>query len=94
MVNVKRFRQLLTLLRNSVKEEMQVVKEEEVVQVCPVCKVKIDGETALFSYGEPGSKERLYARVCQYARKPGCINSVKEVSEADMEKHKYKPLSQ
>ena len=46
------------------------------LQVCPVCSVKIEsGEKVLFSHGKPGTRERLYARVCQYAKKSGCINT-------------------
>lgn len=42
---------------------------------CPVCQVEItDDDRVLFSYGEPGTRSRLYARVCQYAKKEGCIN--------------------
>ncbi|MBW4651048.1 MAG: hypothetical protein KME06_20520 [Kastovskya adunca ATA6-11-RM4] len=44
-------------------------------RVCPACGVKIVGEdTVIFSSGSPGTKARLWARVCQYAKKPGCIN--------------------
>lgn len=43
---------------------------------CSACGVKIVGDQVLFSFGTPGSKERLYARVCQFAKKPGCINTV------------------
>ena len=46
------------------------------LQICPVCSVKIEsGEKVLFSHGKPGTRERLYARVCQYANKSGCINA-------------------
>ena len=43
-------------------------------KVCPVCKVKIEGDVVMFSYGCPGSLEKLYARVCQYVNRSGCIN--------------------
>ena len=46
------------------------------LQICPVCSVKIEsGKKVLFSHGKPGTRERLYARVCQYAKKNGCINT-------------------
>lgn len=43
-------------------------------QVCPACSVKIIKDVVHFSFGKPGTRERLYARVCQYAKKQGCIN--------------------
>ena len=50
------------------------------LQVCPICKISIteDGQVK-FSTGSPGTRARLYARVCQYARKPGCINQDAEL---------------
>ncbi|NJO73349.1 MAG: hypothetical protein HC833_06015 [Leptolyngbyaceae cyanobacterium RM1_406_9] len=51
---------------------------ESTTQVCPVCGVRIvpaiGGDRVLFASGSPGSRATLWARVCQYARKPGCIN--------------------
>lgn len=42
---------------------------------CPVCGVEIEDGLVLFSHGEPGTKGRLFARVCQYAKdKASCIN--------------------
>ncbi len=45
------------------------------LQICPVCGVSIteDGQVN-FKSGSPGTRARLYARVCQYASQPGCIN--------------------
>lgn len=44
-------------------------------QKCPVCGVEItDQKTVLFSYGPPGTRARLWARVCQFTKRPGCIN--------------------
>ncbi len=45
------------------------------LQICPVCNVSIteDGQVN-FSTGSPGTRARLYARVCNYVQKPGCIN--------------------
>lgn len=51
---------------------------ESGVQVCPVCGVKIarmiGGDKVLFFAGPPGTRATLWARVCQYTQKPGCIN--------------------
>ena len=49
-------------------------------QTCPVCGVKImvgvvGGDRVLFSSGPAGTRARLWARVCQYVDKPGCINA-------------------
>lgn len=49
------------------------------IETCPVCGVKIveDGKV-LFSDGPPGTRSRLWARVCQFAKVPGCINQDEE----------------
>lgn len=48
---------------------------EAKVQVCSVCGVRIGArDQVLFSNGIVGSRGRLWARVCQYVKKPGCIN--------------------
>ena len=48
-------------------------------QTCPVCGVRIEtaaaGDRVYFSYGPPGTRAKLWSRVCQYAQKPDCINS-------------------
>ncbi len=49
-------------------------------QVCSACGVRIeirDGtdDVVHFSHGKPGTRSRLKARVCQYAKKQGCINT-------------------
>lgn len=50
------------------------------LQICPVCSVSITGDGQVnFSTGSPGTRARLYARVCQYAQKPGCINQEAEL---------------
>jgi hypothetical protein len=49
------------------------------VRECPACGVKVDGDSVYFSFppgGSAQSKERLFARVCQFAKKTGCINTV------------------
>lgn len=44
-------------------------------EICPVCKVKIeDGAKVVFSAGPSGTRARLWARVCQFAKNPDCIN--------------------
>jgi len=46
------------------------------LQKCPVCGVLIEDDSkVIFSAGPPGTRSRLWARVCQYVQsKPGCIN--------------------
>ena len=52
---------------------------EKPLEICPVCGVKIEGgDKVIFSSGAPGSRARLYARVCNYVQKSGCINQDKE----------------
>ncbi|MEO0868687.1 MAG: hypothetical protein AAFY17_09595, partial [Cyanobacteria bacterium J06642_11] len=48
-------------------------------QTCPVCGVTIIDDVVQFSNGSKGTRARLYARVCQYAKKPECINQDKEL---------------
>ncbi|MEM6256283.1 MAG: hypothetical protein AAF821_25500 [Cyanobacteria bacterium P01_D01_bin.156] len=48
-------------------------------QICPVCGVTITNDVVQFSNGSKGTRARLYARVCQYAKKPECINQDKEL---------------
>ena len=50
------------------------------LQVCPICNISIteDGQVN-FSTGNPGTRARLYARVCQFAKKTGCINQDSEL---------------
>lgn len=46
-------------------------------QECLICGISIEDNQALFSFGKPGSRQKLYARVCQYVAKEkqsGCIN--------------------
>lgn len=56
-------------------------------KVCPICKVVIASKTVRFSNGSSGTHARLYARVCQYAKESGCINTdpalIGQVTEAD-----------
>ena len=48
-------------------------------QTCPVCGVTIVDNTVQFANGSTGTRARLYARVCQYAKKPDCINQDEEL---------------
>ncbi|MEL6384099.1 MAG: hypothetical protein AAFQ89_16920 [Cyanobacteria bacterium J06626_18] len=64
-------------------------------QICPVCNVKImvgvvGGDRVLFSSGNPGTRARLWARVCQYVNKPGCINSQGETQQPTKDDY-FKP---
>ncbi|MEM9907087.1 MAG: hypothetical protein AAF921_18890 [Cyanobacteria bacterium P01_D01_bin.44] len=43
-------------------------------ETCPVCNVTIVNNEVRFSTGQPGTRARLYARVCKYVNKPECIN--------------------
>lgn len=48
-------------------------------QTCPICKVTIvdggiGGDRVIFSTGPQGTRAKLWARVCQYNKKSGCIN--------------------
>ena len=47
---------------------------------CSVCGVTIKDDLVKFSFGQPGSRNRLYARVCQFIKNnpdkfSKCINS-------------------
>ncbi|MEM7066744.1 MAG: hypothetical protein AAF572_26705 [Cyanobacteria bacterium P01_B01_bin.77] len=46
-------------------------------QSCPVCSVTIANDVVQFANGSTGTRARLHARVCQYAKKPNCINQDK-----------------
>lgn len=35
----------------------------------------VGGDRVLFSAGPAGTRARLWARVCRYVNKPGCINA-------------------
>lgn len=52
------------------------------MQVCPICGVKIlklvGGDRVMFSAGPPGTRATLWARVCKFTDKPGCINRDKD----------------
>ena len=45
------------------------------IETCPVCGVKIvEGGKVVFSAGPPGTRARLWARVCNFVQHPDCIN--------------------
>jgi hypothetical protein len=53
---------------------------EPTTQTCPICSVKImvgvaGGDRVLFSSGPQGTRAKLWARVCQFNKKSGCINA-------------------
>ena len=49
------------------------------LQRCPTCGVKIEnGSKVLFSAGQPGTRSRLWARVCNFVQSPDCINQDEE----------------
>jgi hypothetical protein len=66
-------------------------------QVCPVCNVtiiKVKGpgkDRVLFSAGPPGTRAMLWARVCQYSQKPGCINKDRDAIGEIKPDDYYKP---
>lgn len=65
---------------------------ESNLQVCSLCKVKVTrSHTVLFANGQPGSRGRLWARVCQYAKKPGCINQEQDLIGEVKPEDRYKP---
>ncbi|MEL6261939.1 MAG: hypothetical protein AAFQ40_07160 [Cyanobacteria bacterium J06623_5] len=52
---------------------------DSTTQTCPICNVKIlvgadGGDRVIFSTGPQGNRAKLWARVCQYNKKSGCIN--------------------
>jgi hypothetical protein len=64
-------------------------------QTCPVCGVKImvgvvGGDRVMFSAGPPGTRTKLYARVCRYVDKAGCINR-QAASQSPSADDYYKP---
>ncbi len=66
------------------------------VEICPVCGVKIiksvGGDKVIFSSGPVGTRARLWARVCNYAKKPGCINQNQETIGSVHESDYYNPI--
>lgn len=63
------------------------MKETE-CEICPVCFVKIEDDAkVIFSTGKPGTRERLFARVCKFTKNPDCINlkkyDVEKITSSD-----------
>lgn len=55
------------------------MSDEVKIETCPVCSVRIENNAkVLFSAGPPGTRARLWARVCNYAQNPACINQNEE----------------
>lgn len=64
---------------NFLKNRVKVMATLSQEKTCPVCGVAIANDVVQFSNGSTGTRARLYARVCQYAKKPDCINQDKEL---------------
>ncbi len=55
------------------------MSDEVKIETCPKCGVRIEnGAKVLFSAGPPGTRARLWARVCNYVQDPTCINQNEE----------------
>jgi len=64
-------------------------------QTCAICGVTIiagggAGDRVVFSTGPQGTRAKLWARVCQYNKKPGCINEQGQSEKISAEDY-YKP---
>ena len=67
-------------------------------QTCPICSVQItsapSGDKVIFSSGPPGPRAKLWARVCQFNKKSGCINALgKNENITDDDYYKDAPTS-
>jgi len=61
-------------------------------ETCPVCDVRIlvgivGGDRVQFAAGPAGTRAKLYARVCRYVDKPGCIN--KQAANGPLQPNDY-----
>lgn len=56
---------------------------------CPVCQVLIEDENVIFHYGKPGTRSRLYARVCQYTQNELCINKINDYPDINPSKKDF-----
>ena len=55
------------------------MSDEVKIETCPKCGVRIENNAkVLFSAGPPGTRARLWARVCNYVQDPTCINQNEE----------------
>ncbi|MEL6352357.1 MAG: hypothetical protein AAFR58_11355 [Cyanobacteria bacterium J06627_28] len=70
---------------------------DSTTQTCPICGVDIKvgaagGDQVIFSTGPQGTRAKLWARVCQFNKKPGCINAQgKNETIADSDYYKDAP---
>ncbi|PZD73668.1 hypothetical protein C1752_01946 [Acaryochloris thomasi RCC1774] len=55
-------------------------QDNQTLETCPACNVSITADEKVnFAVGQPGTRAKLYARVCQFNQKPGCINQQPEL---------------
>lgn len=65
---------------------------ESQTQTCPVCKAQIVGnDKVIFSVGAPGTRSKLWARVCQYTNNRACINQDTDAMGDIKKTDYYKP---
>lgn len=63
------------------------------IEMCPVCGVKIEnGDKVIFSVGQPGTRARLYARVCNYVQQAQCINQNQDAIGVVNPNDHYRPI--
>lgn len=67
------------------------------VQTCSTCGVRIEmnplGDRVLFSYGSPGTRARLWSRVCKFvADRGGCINQDQGAIGVTEPSDEYNPM--
>ncbi len=68
---------------------------EPTTQTCPICSVQIiagaaGGDRVIFSSGPQGTRAKLWARVCQFNKKAGCINEQGKAANITADDY-YKP---
>lgn len=55
-------------------------QNNQLSETCPACGVSItENGQVHFAVGQPGTRAKLYARVCTFNQKPGCINQEPEL---------------
>ncbi|MGF1601318.1 MAG: hypothetical protein ACFCU8_04740 [Thermosynechococcaceae cyanobacterium] len=55
-------------------------QDTQALSTCPVCGVSIAADGRVnFTVGQPGTRAKLYARVCTFNQQPGCINQQPEL---------------
>ncbi len=62
-------------------------KEARVVaskRTCPACGITTDGKLFFPSVGRPFDREECIARICQYAKKGGCLNDESNLETATL----------